>query len=133
MKYPMIHICYRVMDLQASEDFYRQAFGFEIGRKKDFPEGKFTLSYLVCPGLPFELELTYNYDPSEPYTIGDGYSHLAVGVEDLEGSHQRHTEQGLNPTPIKGLTAGKGMFYFLTDPDGFRVEVVRRSAAELEA
>ncbi len=132
MTYPMIHICYRVLDLEAAENFYRQAFGFEIGRKKDFPEGKFTLSYLVCPGLPFELELTYNYDQREPYTQGDGYSHLAVGVEDLEASHQRHTELGLNPTPIKGLTAGQGMFYFLTDPDGFRVEVVRRSAEKME-
>lgn len=131
MNYPMIHICYRVMDLKASEEFYNRAFGFEVGRKKDFPDAKFTLSYLVCPGLPFELELTYNYDQVEPYSMGDGYSHLAVGVEDLEASHQRHSEQGLNPTPIKGLVAGKGMFYFLTDPDGFRVEVVRRSAAEL--
>lgn len=131
MKYPMIHICYRVMNLQASEEFYQKTFGFEIGRKKDYPESKFTLSYLVCPGWPFELELTYNYDPQKPYTMGDGYSHLAVGVEDLEGSHQRHTEMGLEPTPIKGLSAGKGMFYFVTDPDGFRVEVVRHNA-ELE-
>lgn len=133
MDYPMIHICYRVLDLQASEEFYASAFGFEVGRKRDFPKGGFTLSYLVCPGLPFELELTYNYDQSEPYTIGDGYSHLAVGVEDLESSHQQHTQLGLSPTPIKGLTAGKGMFYFLTDPDGFRVEVVRRSATKMES
>ncbi len=132
MKYPMIHICYRVLDLQASEEFYRKAFGFEVGRKKDFPDGGFTLSYLVSPGLPFELELTYNYGQTEPYVIGDGYSHFAVGVWDLEGSHQQHLELGLNPTAIKGLTAGKGIFYFLTDPDGFRVEVVRRAAAELE-
>ncbi len=132
MKYPMIHICYRVLDLQASEEFYARAFGFEISRKRDFPDARFTLSYLVSPGLPFELELTYNYDQQEPYLSGDGYSHLAVGVADLEGSHQLHTELGLNPTAIKGLSAGKGMFYFLTDPDGFRVEVVRRTAAELE-
>jgi lactoylglutathione lyase len=127
MNYPMIHICYRVLDLKASEEFYQNAFGFEVGRKKDFPEGGFTLSYLVSPGLPFELELTYNYGRTEPYVIGDGYSHLAVSVEDLEGSHQRHSEAGLKPTPIKGLTPGKGKFYFITDPDGFRVEVVRRS------
>ncbi len=130
MKYPMIHICYRVLDLQTSEEFYCTALGFEVGRKKDFPDAGFTLSYLVSPELPFELELTYNYGQKEPYVIGDGYSHLAVGVEDLEASHQRHMELGLNPTAIKGLTAGKGMFYFLTDPDGFRVEVVRRAAAE---
>lgn len=126
MKYPMIHICYRVMDLEASENFYRDAFGFEISRKKDFPDGKFTLSYMTSADLPFELELTYNYDQEEPYVIGDGYSHLAVGVEDLEGSHRRHTEMGLQVTPLKGLTAGKPRFYFVTDPDGFRVEVVRQ-------
>jgi lactoylglutathione lyase len=126
MNYPMIHLCLRVMDLEASEQFYRQAFGFEVSRKKDFPDAKFTLSYLTSAGRPFELELTYNYDRQEPYVIGDGYSHLAVGVKDLEASHQRHLELGLEPTPIKGLTAGKGMFYFVSDPDGYRTEVVRR-------
>jgi len=128
MEYPMIHICYRVMDLAASEEFYRKAFGFEVSRKKDFPEGRFTLSYMTSAGLPFELELTYNYDQQEPYVIGDGYSHLAVGVTDLENSHRRHSEMGLSVTQLKGLTAGKPMFYFVTDPDGFRVEVVRRTA-----
>lgn len=128
MEYPMIHICYRVMDLEASEAFYRKAFGFEVSRKKDYPDGRFTLSYLTSAGLPFELELTYNYDQQEPYVIGDGYSHLAVGVTDLEASHKKHTGMGLQVTRLKGLTAGKPKFYFVTDPDGFRVEVVRRTA-----
>lgn len=126
MDYPMIHICYRVMDLEASENFYRQAFGFEISRKKDYPDGGFTLSYLTSAGLPFELELTYNYDQKEAYVIGNGYSHLAVGVADLEGSHQKHQEMGLEMTALKGLTEGNPRFYFVTDPDGYRVEVVRR-------
>jgi len=126
VKYPMIHICIRVMDLEASEQFYRTAFGFDVSRKKDFPDAGFTLSYMTSAGLPFELELTYNYDQQEPYVIGNGYSHLAVGTADLESSHKNHLDAGLEPTPIKGLTAGQGMFYFLTDPDGYRVEVVRR-------
>ena len=125
MDYPMIHICYRVMDLAASENFYRTAFGFEISRKKDYPEHGFTLSYMTSAGLPFELELTYNYEQAEPYIIGDGYSHLAVGVEDLEASHQRHSEMGLQVTPMKGLPGSPPKFYFVTDPDGFRIEVVR--------
>nr|WP_244151820.1 VOC family protein [Malonomonas rubra] len=124
----MIHICYRVMDLDASEEFYRKAFGFEVSRKKDYPEGRFTLSYMTSAELPFELELTYNYDQKEPYVIGDGYSHLAVGVTDLEASHKRHSEMGLQVTPLKGLEAGNPRFYFVTDPDGFRVEVVRRNS-----
>ena len=126
MKYPMIHICYRVMDLEASETFYKDAFGFEVSRKKDFPDAKFTLSYMTSAGLPFELELTYNYDQKEPYIIGNGYSHLAVGVKDLEASHQKHIEMGLEPTQLKGLTEGKKKFYFVSDPDGYRTEVVRR-------
>ena len=126
MEYPMIHLCIRVMDLEASEKFYREAFNFEVSRKKDFPDGGFTLSYMTSAGLPFELELTYNYDQQEPYVIGNGYSHMAVGVKDLEASHQRHLDMGLEPTPLKGLSAGKKMFYFVSDPDGYRTEVVRR-------
>ena len=126
MHYPMIHVCYRVLDLQASEKFYIDAFGFEISRKKDFP-GYFTLSYLQAPGSDFEIELTYNYGHETPYTIGDGYSHLAVSVEDLEASHKRHREMGLEMTDLKGLAGGKPRFYFVTDPDGYRVEVVRKA------
>lgn len=125
MHYPMIHVCYRVLDLKASEEFYINAFGFEISRKKDFP-GDFTLSYLQAPGLDFEIELTYNYGHETPYTIGDGYSHLAVSVEDLEASHQKHKAMGLEMTDLKGLAGGKPRFYFVTDPDGYRVEVVRK-------
>ena len=126
MHFPMIHVCYRVLDLEASEKFYMEAFGFEISRKKDFP-GDFTLSYLRAPGLDFEIELTYNYGHEEPYTIGDGYSHLAVSAEDLEASHKRHREMGLEMTDLKGLAGGKPRFYFVTDPDGYRVEVVRKA------
>ena len=125
MHFPMIHVCYRVLDLEASEKFYIDAFGFELSRKKDFPDN-FTLSYLKAPGLDFEIELTYNYGHEEPYTIGDGYSHLAVSVEDLEASHESHKKMGLEMTDLKGLAGGKPMFYFVTDPDGYRVEVVRK-------
>ncbi len=126
MEYPMIHICYRVMNLEATEKFYREAFGFEVSRKKDYPDGRFTLSYMTSVGLPFELELTYNYDQQEPYVIGNGYSHLAVATTNLEASHKKHTEMALTVTPLKGLVAGKPRFYFVTDPDGYLVEVVRR-------
>ena len=126
MDFQMAHLCFRVRDLQASERFYREAVGFETSRTKDFP-GDFTLLYLRAPGSPFELELTYNYGRTEPYQIGDGFSHLAVTVADLEGSHARHLELGLKPGPIKGLGPdGQGRFYFLADPDGYLIEVIRR-------
>ncbi len=125
MDYQMIHSCIRVLDLEKSENFYTKAFGFEIARRRDFPDYKFTLSYLRAPGGDFELELTYNYDQKEPYLLGNGYSHLAVGVKDLEGSHKRHSEMGLDPKPLKGLAGGPARFYFVADPDGYMVEVVR--------
>lgn len=129
MEYQPIHTCIRVMDLERSERFYQDAFGFEISRRLDFPEHKFSLSYLRAPGGSFELELTYNYDRQEPYELGNGYSHLAVGVQDLAGSHARHREMGLKPEPLKGLAKGKAKFYFLADPDGYLVEVVRVKGA----
>ena len=125
MSYQMIHSCIRVMDLEKSERFYQEAFGFEIARRKDFPEYKFTLSYLLSPGSDFELELTCNHDQAEPYDLGNGYSHLAVSVADLEASHKKHEEMGLAPKPLKGLPGQGARFYFLSDPDGYLVEVVK--------
>jgi lactoylglutathione lyase len=113
------------MDLTASESFYCKAFGFEVARRKEFAEHNFTLSYLRSVGSDFELELTWNHDQSEPYELGNGYSHLAVGVKDLEDAHARHTEMGLNPKPLKGLPGQGARFYFIADPDGYLVEVVR--------
>ena len=124
MNFKMIHVCLRVLDLDASERFYRDALGFEVSRKKDYPD-KFTLLYMVAPGELFELELTYNYDQIEPYTIGNGYSHIAVGVDDLEAAHCKHTDKGFAVTPLKGLPGSPPKFYFITDPDGYKVEVVR--------
>ncbi len=124
MVYKMIHVCLRVLDLAASERFYSEAFGFMISRKKDFPDN-FTLSYMIAEGFPFELELTYNYGQTDPYDLGNGYSHVAVGVEDLEESYQRHLTAGFEVTPLKGLPDSPPKFYFITDPDGYKVEVVR--------
>ena len=125
MNYQMIHSCIRVMNLEKSETFYREAFGFEVARRKDYTEHGFTLSYLRSTGSDFELELTWNHDQSEPYELGNGYSHLAVRVSDLEGSHKRHEEMGLSPKPLKGLPGQGARFYFIADPDGYLVEVVR--------
>ena len=111
--YRMLHSCIRVLDLEKSEEFYRKAFGFESARRK--------------AGGGFELELTYNYDQQQPYQIGNGYSHLAVAVDDLEASHNHHQALELSPNPLKGLPGQPPRFYFVADPDGYLVEVVRGS------
>lgn len=125
MKYGIIHTCIRVMNLKKSEHFYQQAFGFEVLRRLEFPEHKCTLAWLRIPGDMVELELTWNHDRTEPYELGDGYSHLAVGVKDLIESHQQHAAMGLCPKPLKSLSGTDPKFYFLADPDGYLVEVVK--------
>lgn len=122
-----IHMMIRVVDEDRSVNFYRQAFGLEIADRFAFDD--FTLVYLRNPQSEFELELTVNHGRTEPYSHGDGYGHLAVSVEDLDGEHARCTEAGLNPNPVKEFHRdGKllAKFFFMQDPDGYKIEVLQR-------
>ena len=125
--YNFVHACIRVMDLEESIEFYEQALNLEVARKRDFPEYEFTLVYMKSPTGDFEIELTYNYDREEPYTIGNGFSHFAVTVDDLEKSYQRHQELGYEVSELKSLDEeASGGYYFLTDPDGYRTEIIQK-------
>ena len=125
MNYKMLHTCIRVMDLEKSLKFYQEALGLVETRRKDFPEHAFTLVYLSDASGQYELELTYNYNPDKPYEIGNGFSHIAVAVKDLEGSRKKHEEMGYKVTKLMGLPDSPPRFYFVTDPDGYDVEVIR--------
>jgi len=122
-----IHSMVRVLDEARSVDFYRRALGFEVAERWQF-EG-FTLLYLRSPESPFELELTVNRGRAEPYARGEGYGHLAVAVDDLDAEHRRLAELGIAPEPIKEFSREGRLlarFFFLTDPDGYRIEVLQR-------
>jgi lactoylglutathione lyase len=123
----VIHSMIRVRDLDASMKFYATAFGLESADRFDF-DG-FTLVYLRNPENDFEIELTWNHGRAEPYTHGDGYGHVAVAVPDLDGEHRRFTERGLNPNPIKEFHRDGALmarFFFVQDPDGYKIEVLQR-------
>ncbi|MGL9727911.1 lactoylglutathione lyase [Enterococcus sp. DIV0756] len=120
----MAHTCVRVKDLEASVKFYQEAFGFEESRRRDFPDSKFTLVYLTLPGDDYELELTYNYDHAA-YDLGDGYGHIAISSNDLEKLHEEQKNKGFNVTDLKGLPGTDPSYYFITDPDGYKIEVIR--------
>ncbi|MBR7927197.1 VOC family protein [Aerococcaceae bacterium zg-ZUI334] len=124
MSQTLLHTCYRVHNLEASLKFYTEIFDFTISRERKFPEHGFDLVYLVVPGSDFELELTYNYD-ADPYVIGNGFSHLALGVDDLEAIHAKCKESGYETTDMKGLPGNPPSYFFVTDPDGYRLEVMR--------
>lgn len=119
----MVHTCVRVKDLEKSMAFYKEAFNFEEVARKDYPDYKFTLVYLSLPGDPYQLELTYNYDHAG-YDLGDGYGHIAISVEDVVTSHEAHQAAGFEITDLKGLPDSKFSYYFIMDPDGYKIEVV---------
>lgn len=120
----MAHTCVRVQDLTASKKFYQEAFGFEVVKELDFPDNEFTLVYLSLPNDDYELELTYNYNHG-PYDLGDGYGHIAIATDDLEGLHEKQAAAGYDVTDLKGLPGNEVHYYFITDPDGYKVEVIR--------
>lgn len=108
-------------------DFYRQVFGLDIAERLDFET--FTLVYLSNAESEFELELTINKDREESYALGDGYGHLALSVGDLESEHARLTGAGLNPGKIVDFNRDGALlarFFFITDPDGYKIEVLQR-------
>jgi lactoylglutathione lyase len=124
----LIHSMIRVRDEARSVDFYTRAFGLEVADRIDFET--FTLIYMSNPESGFELELTVNKDRTTPYDLGDGYGHLAVSVADLEAERARLEAEGLAPQGIRELTpptAGKARFFFIADPDGYKIEVLERS------
>lgn len=121
----MLHTCIRVQNLEKSLDFYTKALGLKETRRKDFPEHQFTLVYLAFEEGGYELELTYNYDKAEPYELGDGYGHIAIGVDDLKTSHAEHEAQGYDVTKLMGLPGTDPTYYFIKDPDGYKTEVIQ--------
>ena len=125
MEYKFLHSCIRVMDLDKSLNFYKDALGFQETRRKDYPVDEFTLVFLSDSNRNFELELTYNYDREVPYEIGNGYSHIAVSVDDLESSRERHINMGYEVTELMGLPGSPPRYYFITDPDGYEIEIIR--------
>ena len=123
----MIHSMIRVLDEARSVDFYRKAFGLAVADRIAFET--FTLVYLSSPETGFELELTVNQGRIEPYAIGGGYGHLAIAVDEVRDEHERLTVLGLNPGNITELNRdGKlfALFFFVTDPDGYKIEVLQR-------
>lgn len=117
----------RVIDEARSVDFYRRAFGLEIVNRIEFAD--FTLVYMAHELDGFELELTINHGRTEPYNLGDGYGHLAVVVDNLQAEHDRFTAEGFTVGKVvdfKNGTVPVARFFFATDPDGYKIEVIQK-------
>ncbi len=123
----LIHSMIRVLEEARAVAFYDAAFGLKVADRLDFDS--FTLIYLSNVDQTFELELTVNKGRTEAYDLGDGYGHLAVSVKDVDVEHTRLTGAGLAPRKIVDFHNGEtrvAKFFFITDPDGYQIEVIER-------
>jgi lactoylglutathione lyase len=122
-----IHMMVRVLEEARSVAFYDQAFGLKVADRFDFEA--FTLVYLRNRESDFEVELTVNKERAEPYQHGDAYGHVAFCVDDLDAEHRRFQGLGLEPAEIKEFHregALMARFFFVQDPDGYKIEVLER-------
>ena len=119
----LVHTCVRVRDPEASVRFY-EALGFERRGRLNFET-----AYNVYMGLPGDrdaLELTVNVGREEPYDLGDGYNHIAITVDDLDGLLASLAEIGVEPEkpPFRPGGREEHRICFVADPDGYRVELI---------
>jgi lactoylglutathione lyase len=125
----ILHTMLRVGDLQRSIDFYTKVLGMKLLRKSDNPEYKYTLAFLGYGSNPehAELELTYNWGVDK-YEMGTAYGHIAIAAEDIHKTCEQVRAAGGNitrePGPVKG---GTTVIAFITDPDGYKVELIERA------
>ena len=124
----MLHTMLRVGELERSLDFYTNVLGMKLLRRKDYPEGKFTLAFV---GYGDEsdtavLELTHNWD-TKSYELGNGFGHIAVAVQDAYKACEAVKAKGGKVTREAGpMKHGSTVIAFVEDPDGYKIEFIQR-------
>lgn len=126
----ILHTMLRVGDLEKSLDFYTNVLGMRLLRRKDYPDGKFTLAFV---GYQDEedgavIELTHNWD-TDRYEIGSGYGHIALEVEDAYKACDDIKARGGKVTREAGpMKHGQTVIAFVEDPDGYKIELIQRKS-----
>lgn len=122
----LLHTMLRVGDLDKSLEFYTEVLGMQLLRRKDYPEGKFTLAF-VGYGNEEEnsvIELTHNWDTSS-YDLGNGYGHIALEVQDVYQACETIRARGGKITREPGpMMHGSSILAFVEDPDGYKIELL---------
>lgn len=126
----ILHTMVRVNDLQKSLDFYTQNLGMQLLRKKDYPGGEFTLAFIGygAEDASAVIELTHNWGQKQPYDLGTGFGHIAIGVNDIYTLCEKLKQQGVKITREPGpMKHGTTVIAFLEDPDGYKIELIENS------
>ena len=127
----ILHTMLRVGDLEKSLAFYTDVLGMKVLRRKDYPEGRFTLAFV---GYQDEaegtvLELTHNWDTSK-YDLGTGYGHIAIEVDNAYQACEEVKKRGGKVTREAGpMKHGVTVIAFVEDPDGYKIEFIQKKTA----
>lgn len=122
----ILHTMLRVGNLDTSIAFYTEVLGMQLLRRKDYPEGRFTLAFVGYGDESAQpaIELTHNWDTSS-YEIGTGYGHIALEVDDVYAACERIREKGGRITREPGpMKHGSTILAFVKDPDGYLIELL---------
>ena len=120
-----VHTCYRITDRDRSVAFY-EALGFEKRRELPIRDEAMNI-FMGLPGDGDRLELTYNFGV-DSYELGTAYGHIALTVDDLDGTLEQLAGQGIEPErPPYTVREGGSRLCFVRDPDGYRVELIERA------
>jgi len=120
----------RVANLDASLAFYSDVLGMRLLRRKDFPDGRFTLAFVGYgeESTNTVLELTHNWDKGD-YQLGDAYGHIAIAVDDVYAACEKIRESGGNIVREAGpMQHGATILAFVEDPDGYKIELLSEKA-----
>jgi len=125
----MLHTMIRVLDLEKSIDFYTRHLGITLSRRSDNETGRYTVAF-VGYGDEKEatvVELTHNWDRTEPYDLGSAFGHLAIGVDDIYGVCEKLAAAGVKvPRPAGPVKGGTTVIAFIEDPDVYKIELIYR-------
>ena len=122
-----LHTMLRVFDLDKSIDFYTRMLGMKLLRKKDYPGGEFTLAFVGYGDEKSNavIELTHNWGQTEPYDLGNGFGHIAVGVRGIYAICEKLAAAGASiPRPPGPMKHGTTVIAFVEDPDGYKIELI---------
>ena len=122
----LLHTMLRTGNLDRAIDFYTRVLGMQLLRRKDYPEGKFTLAFVGygAESASSVIELTYNWGV-EHYELGKGYGHIAIEVDDVVAACAAVKDLGGQIIREAGpMNAGKTIIAFIADPDGYYIEMI---------
>ena len=128
----LLHTMLRVGNLDRSIEFYTNVLGMQLLRRKDYPDGKFTLAF-VGYGEEADntvIELTYNWD-TDSYDLGNAYGHIAIEVDDVYAAVDQLRDRGGKVIREAGpMNAGTTILAFVEDPDGYQIELLGKKTGK---